>query len=104
MSTKKPQAGTGKIKTVIMITDAIFTLADRKGSSREAIWKFISSKKMYQESTRDKKVFLTQLKRLSQNDQFFVKAKDSQGRYKLSEKFKEKLKKNLSKGQDMYMA
>ena len=48
-----------KYKMIIMITDAIFSLGDRKGSSREAIWKYISGKKMYQESIRSKKLFLT---------------------------------------------
>lgn len=48
---------------------------------------------MYQESIRDKKLFLTQLKRLSQDDQFFHKSKDNMQRFKLSDKFKDKLKK-----------
>ena len=89
---------------IFMITDAIFTLADRKGSSREAIWKYISSKNTYQESIRDKKLFLTQLKRLSQDEQFFHKSKDNMQRFKLSEKFKEKLRKGLKQGQPMYIA
>merc|ERR1719183_555488 len=93
-----------KYKTIIMITDAIFSLGDRKGSSREAIWKFVSSKKIYQESVRNKKIFLTQMKRLSQSDQFFTKTKDNMQRFKLSEKFKDRLKKFLSKGQDMFLA
>ena len=59
----KKESAQPKIKMIFMITDAIFTLADRKGSSREAIWKYISSKNVYQESIRDKKLFLTQLKR-----------------------------------------
>ena len=94
----------GKFKFIYMITDAIFTLGDRKGSSREAIWKYISSKKIYQTSIRDKKLFLTTLKKLSQSDQFFHKSKDNMQRFKLSEKFKDKLKKALKSGQPMFMA
>jgi len=62
---KSKGKGTPKFKTVYMVTDAIFTLNDRKGSSREAIWKYVSHHKKYQESIKNKKLFLTQLRRLS---------------------------------------
>ena len=44
-----------------MIADAILTLEDRKGSSRQAIWKCIESK--YPEA--DYKQFLIRLKKVS---------------------------------------
>ena len=34
-----------KFKYIYMITDAIFALAERKGATRDQIWKYISSKK-----------------------------------------------------------
>ena len=48
-----------------MITHAIFTLGERGGSSREAIWKFIKTK--FPESISEKKYFLTQLRRIVAN-------------------------------------
>lgn len=52
-----------KLKFVTMITDAIFTLGERSGSSREAIWKYIKMK--FPEHVSDKKAFLTQLRRIA---------------------------------------
>jgi hypothetical protein len=46
-----------------MITDAIFSLGERNGSSREAIWKYLKNK--YSESISDKRFFLVALKRVS---------------------------------------
>ena len=96
--------GTGKFKAIYMITDAIFTLADRKGSTREEIWDYISGKKMYQESIRDKKLFFTQLNRISKGNEFFQKSDDKNQRYKLAAKFKTKLAKLVNDGQDLYLA
>ena len=73
-SPSKKRAGSKpKIKHVVMITDAIFTLADRKGSTREAIWKYISSQRKYKESIFNKKTFLAQLRRLSKGNDYFSK-------------------------------
>lgn len=94
----------GKYKAIYMITDALFTLADRKGSTREQIWDYISGKKLYQESIRDKKLFLTQLNRLSKGNDFFHKSDDNNQRYKLSAKFKTKLTKLVNDGQELYLA
>jgi len=33
-----------KHQFITMITDAIFNLADRKGSSRQGIWKYLQTK------------------------------------------------------------
>jgi linker histone H1 and H5 family len=44
-----------------MIEDGIITLADRKGASRQALWKCVSSK--YPES--DYKHFIVRLKKLA---------------------------------------
>ena len=87
-----------------MITDAIFTLNDRKGSSRDAIWKYISHHQKYQESIRDKKMFLTQLRRLSAGNDFFEKSKDSHQRFKLTLKFKGRLTNFVKKGHELHLA
>ena len=87
-----------------MITDAIFILADRKGSTRDAIWKYISTQKKYQESIRDKKAFLTQLRNLSKGNDFLEQSKDNNQRYKLTIKFKDRLKRLVDQGKEMFLA
>ena len=77
-----------KYKYVYMITDAIFTLGEKKGSSREAIWKYLQGKNLYHESITTKTIFLTQLRRLSQDNEFFSKSENNQQRFKLSAKYK----------------
>lgn len=46
-----------------LIEEAILTLADRKGSTRQGIWKFISAK--YPQV--DYKQFLTRFRKISEN-------------------------------------
>jgi hypothetical protein len=87
-----------------MVAYAIFTTADRKGSTRDSIWKVLTSTKMFQESIRDKKIFLTTLKRLTGDDQYFERSKDNMQRFKLNQKFKDKLKKQVQKGGDLMIA
>ena len=92
-----------KHKYVYMITDAIFTLADKKGATRDAIWKYLEGKKLYHTSIGGgKKMFLTQLKRLSRDNEFFSKSESNQQRYKLSAKFKGKLANLVNKGQEVH--
>ena len=69
-----------------MIEDAIIILSERKGSSRLAIWKVISSK----EESAAYKQFLIQLKRVSRDGTITY----ASGRYKISgERKKEMMKK-----------
>ena len=75
-----------------MIVDAIVTLSDRKGSSRQALWKCIQNK--YAEA--DYKQFLIRLKKIAQSGTEVYQA--SMGRYKLNQSFKDKYKKALEKG------
>lgn len=51
-----------KLNYIHMVIDAIFTLGEKKGSSREAIWKYVHTK--YAEHAADKKVFLVQMRRI----------------------------------------
>jgi len=87
-----------------MITDAIFTLQERKGSTRAAIWDYISARQKYQESIRDQKSFFTQLTRLSKGNDFFEKSKDNHQRFKLSVKFKDRLTKLVEEGKELHLA
>ena len=52
-----------KLQFLHMITDAIFHLGERRGSSREAIWKYLQTR--FPESVGEKKVFLVQLRRIA---------------------------------------
>lgn len=67
-SRSKSKANRTKFKHVEMIVDAIFKLGERKGSSREAIWKFMNTR--YAKSVANKKIFLVQLKRLADAGRF----------------------------------
>jgi len=51
-----------KLQYIHMITDAIFSLGERQGSSREAIWKYVHTK--FPEFASDKKQFLVSLRRI----------------------------------------
>ena len=84
----KSRATDAKFKYVEMISDAICKLGERKGSSREAIWKFLMTR--YQASIRDKKIFLVQLKRIADNGKFVKKSDNNQMRYKLTPGFRER--------------
>lgn len=75
-----------------MIEDALIQLSDRKGSSRQAIWKYINSK--YPEA--DYKQFLIRLKKLTHEKSDIDQP--SRGLYKLSQQRREKLRKALAKG------
>lgn len=105
MSQSKAQVKTQpKMKTIEMVAYAIHVTQDRKGTTREQMWKCISSTKDFQESIRDKKIFFTQLKRLSTSDGILEKSKDNMQRYKLNAKFKEKVKKAIAKGMEPFKA
>lgn len=69
-----------------LVHEALITLAERKGSSRQALWKYISVK--YPES--DYKQFLIRLKRVNQTE-----VRHEKGRYRLTKEFREKLAKAL---------
>ena len=70
-----------------MIEDAILTLKDRSGSSRQAIWKCLHAK--YPEA--DYKQFLVRLKKVKGSDQIVVDGNN----FKLSREYREKLVKAL---------
>ena len=67
-----------KVSYFEMIEDGLLTLADRKGASRQALWKCVSSK--YPEHA-DFKHFLVRLKKLSHEGPIHFK----KGRYNLEE-------------------
>ena len=75
-----------------LVHDALITLAERKGSSRQAIWKFVSTK--YPES--DYKQFLIRLKRVNPDEVSHEKS-----RYKLTRSFRDKYLKALQNGKSV---
>ena len=93
-----------KHKSIYMIADAIFSLAERKGATREQIWEYISSKKQYQDSITTKKMFYVVLRRLSQDNEFFHKVDGNHQRFRLSAKFKNKLAKLVNDGEELHLS
>jgi len=81
------------MKYLEMIIDAIITLADRKGSSRAAIWKFISQK--YAEA--DYKQFLIRFRNEKKNGNL-VNGKNS-ALFRVSLKIKSAVQKKQQKVQ-----
>lgn len=79
-----------------MITDAIFNLQERKGSSREAIWKYLQMQ--FPNSVRDKKIFLVQLKRIAFSGIQVKKSDNSTARFKLDTNFRSRYITQLAKG------
>jgi histone H1/5 len=75
-----------------MIQDAIITLGERNGSSRQAIWKCINAK--YPES--DYKQFVVRLKKVKGTDHII----QNKGKFKLAPEFKKQLIKNLENGKN----
>lgn len=83
---------TTKLSYFEMIEDAILGLAERKGSTRQAIWKFIS----YKHPEADYKQYLIRLKKVKDNSN--IEAVGTQ-RFKLSANYRHKLLKALKKGE-----
>jgi len=73
-----------------MIEDGIITLADRKGASRQALWKCVSSK--YPEV--DFKQYLVRLKKLAHDGPIQYK----KGRYTLEASYKAKKLNEIKRG------
>ena len=92
-----------KYRYLDMIVEAIKTLKERDGSSREAIWKHISTNAKYTGSVGDKKTFLVQLRRILKDKRYVVQGKNK-ARFILSDTFKEKLVRHLRKGEPLELA
>ena len=73
-----------------MIEDAVLTMGERKGSSRQAIWKCVSTKF----PTADFKQFLVRLKKCKADGML----EQIKGKFRLSQVYKSKLLKTLKKG------
>jgi len=76
-----------KTKYLDMVTEAVFTLGERKGSSAQAIWKYLQVK--HPESVSDVKIFRVQLKRIAAVGRHVEKA--GAQRYKLNTTFRGQL-------------
>ena len=94
-----------KYRYVDMITEAIFTLAEPKGATRDGIWKFISTSRKFKESTAGgKKQFLLQLKRCTMDHKYIEHSKSNATRFKLTRSYLDKLKRKLAKGEEFDLA
>jgi len=71
-----------------MVAEAIFHLQERKGSSAQAIWKYVQTR--FPESVRDQKLFRVQLSRIAQAGGKHVE-KSTPGRFKLNRDFRRKV-------------
>lgn len=74
-----------------MIEYALVTLADRKGSSRPAIWKCLSA----QFPEADYKQFLIRLKKIAHEKKQIIQNKQ---RFRLEPNYRQKLARQLEKG------
>ena len=83
-----------KLRYDEMIVDAIFHLADRKGSSRDSIWKYLSL--TYPDQVSDKKQFLLQLKRFHEKSDVLENGQSSQ-RFRLEHNFRNRYINRLGK-------
>ena len=86
-----------------MVCEAIFTLNERGGATRDKIWNFLSSKRDYAASIKDKKVFVVQLRRILKDNAYVVPGKNNR-RFSLTAKFKTKLVKHVQKGETLDLA
>ena len=77
-----------------MISDALMTLKERKGSSRQALWKCVASK--YDKA--DYKQFLVRLKKITQSGKEIIFEKQ---RYKFNANYKGKLQKAAEQGKSL---
>ena len=103
MSAKKVVSN--KLRFAEMIINAIFNLGERKGSSRQAIWKFICSRfPEANTSSRSYQFFAVSLKRASADGKFVQKQGDKANRFKLDSKFRKKYMVQMAKGETVHMA
>ena len=86
-----------KLSYLEMITHSLFMLTEeRKGPSRDKIWKYMENQ--FQDHISNKKIFLTQLRRISSEENHVLKSDDHSGRFRLDPKFRVKYTKCLRDG------
>ena len=82
-----------------MITQAIFEIADRKGASRDALWKFVQMK--FPEDVRDKKIFLVRLNKIAKEDNQVHRVPGNAMRYRLETNYRGRMVRALAKGEKL---
>ena len=82
-----------KLTYIELIQDALLTLNEPKGASRQALWKCIQSR---HPEEADQKQFLIRLKKLSHDPLNNIENKG--GRFKLTASYRDKIKRRLAKG------
>lgn len=85
-----------------MIVEAIIALNERKGASRQSIWKYVASQ--YPDTMTQQKIFAVQLRRLSHDATQVVKKDGNAFRYILNKNFKDRLMRAMSKGDSIVLA
>jgi hypothetical protein len=82
-----------KLTYIEIIQDALLTLNEPKGTSRQALWKCVQSR--HPEDV-DQKQFLVRLKKLSSDPLNNIERKG--GRFRLNKSYKDKIQRRLAKG------
>ena len=80
-----------------MITQAIFDIGDKKGASRDAIWKYLQVK--FPENIRSKKLYIVRLYKVAKEDNQVMRLGAGAGRFKLEMKFRGKMIRAMAKGE-----
>ena len=82
-----------------MIVEAVNVLNERGGVTRQKIWKYISTKKDFQDSiSGNQKVFLAQLKRIIDAGTILHLHKTNRSRIVMDPSFRGKLARKVAKG------
>ena len=82
-----------KLTYIEIIQDALLTLNEPKGSSRQALWKCVQSRNP---EGADQKQFLIRLKKLSSDPLNNIERNG--GRFRLNKSYKDKIQRRLAKG------
>lgn len=85
-----------KLSYIEIIQDALVTLKEPKGSSRQALWKCIESK---HPEEANRKQFFIRLKKLSADSLNNIEQHGA--RFKLSKSYQDKIKRRLAGGADL---
>jgi len=90
-----------KYKMIDMICEALFNINEKGGSTRQQIWKYISTKPDFQDSITTEKMFTTALKKRVDESSYVEKAPGNAFRFKLVPSFKTKMIAKMAKGEPL---
>ena len=90
-----------KYKMIEMVAEACFNINERGGTTRQKIWKYISTKPDFQDSIRTEKLFLAKLKKELVESTHVEKIPGNAMRYRLVPSFKTKMIQKMAKGESL---